>query len=77
MKILWFTNTPSLYEQGKHYYHGGGWIESLKKLIRKRPGIELAVAFFHPTDNKKIFKNRVTYYPILRKLGRKIHFVPL
>ena len=33
MKILWFTNTPSQYDNGKHLYYGGGWIESLEKII--------------------------------------------
>ena len=53
MNILWFTNTPSLYEQGKHHYHGGGWIESLVEIVRERSEIKLAIAFFHPSDNVK------------------------
>lgn len=47
MKILWFTNTPSLYPNGKrNCYHGGGWISSLEQLIRKNSGIELHIAFY-------------------------------
>jgi glycosyltransferase involved in cell wall biosynthesis len=71
MKVLWFTNTPSLYDRGKHHYHGGGWIESLEDLISKRPEIELAIAFFHPNDNKKVKNDGVCYFPILRKTGKK------
>lgn len=71
MKILWFTNTPSLYDQGKHYYHGGGWIESLEELLQKENSIELAVSFFHSTDQHKLINGVTTYYPILRKSGKK------
>lgn len=71
MRILWFTNTPSLYDQGKHLYHGGGWIESLEQLIKDKEEIELAVSFFHPTDNEKVVQSKTTYYPILRKLEKK------
>lgn len=47
MKILWFTNTPSLYPNGKrNCYNGGGWISSLEQLIRKNSGIELHIAFY-------------------------------
>jgi len=70
MKVLWFTNTPSLYDEGKHVYHGGGWIESLERLIQRRNDIELAVAFFHHQDQDKLVKNGVTYYPIKFKRGR-------
>lgn len=71
MKILWFTNTPSFYDQGKHHYHGGGWIESLEALIKEQKTIELAVSFFHKTDNERLIKNGTTYYPILRKSAKK------
>lgn len=71
MKVLWFTNTPSLYEQGKHHYHGGGWIESLERLITEEDDIDLAIAFFHAVDSKKITRNNTTYYPIKRVAGRR------
>lgn len=71
MRILWFTDTPSLYDQGKHHYHGAGWIESLEELIREQEGIELAVSFFHKTDNEKVINNGATYFPILRKSAKK------
>lgn len=70
MKILWFANTPSLYDQGKHGYHGGGWIESLELLVKERKDVELAVSFFHTIDNEKITKNGTTYYPVKKKLTK-------
>ena len=77
MKILWFTNTPSQYDQGKHAYHGGGWIESLEDLVVKEGGIELAISFFHISDNIKIKKKNTLYYPILRKRGKSNIFKTL
>ena len=74
MKILWFTNTPSLYDQGKHGYHGGGWIESLEELIKGQEGIDLAVSFFHITDAEKVTEKGTIYYPILRKSAKKNPF---
>lgn len=71
MKILWFTNTPSLYDQGKHSYHGGGWIESLEEILKKENSIELGISFFHKTDKEKISKGGTTYYPVLRKSAKK------
>jgi glycosyltransferase involved in cell wall biosynthesis len=71
IKVLWFTNTPSLYDQGKHHYNGGGWIESLEEILREQSKIELAIAFFHPSDNKKVTRDKVVYYPIKRENGRK------
>lgn len=80
MKILWFTNTASLYGQGKHHYHGGGWIESLEKIIVKENVIELAISFFHPDTCFKKKQDKTTYYPIpiyntiVKKLKRKFFY---
>lgn len=71
MRILWFSSTSSLYDQGKHSYNGGGWIESLEELISKQDDIELAVSFFHNECFKKEKKGNTTYYPILKKSRRK------
>jgi glycosyltransferase involved in cell wall biosynthesis len=70
MKVLWFANTPSLYDQGKHSYHGGGWIESLELLVKEQKDIELGVSFYHLTDSEKVTKSGTTYFPILRKSAR-------
>jgi len=58
MKILWFTNTPSLYDKGKHAYHSGGWIEALEALIRQQKNIELVVSFFHKNDSRKKIEDK-------------------
>ena len=72
MRILWFTNTSSLYDQGTHRYFGGGWIESLEKLIQQESDIDLAVSFFHNSDGQKVRKNKTTYYPIKRKVRNSL-----
>ena len=64
MKILWFTNTPSLYKKNPTGYNGGGWIESLEQIISNIEGIELAISFLHNDDCFKIKQNNATYYPI-------------
>jgi glycosyltransferase involved in cell wall biosynthesis len=74
MKVLWFTNTSSLYDQGKHSYHGGGWIESLEELIKEQKGIDLGISFIHKTDNDKIIKNGTTYFPIVSKSQKRNPF---
>lgn len=66
IKVLWFTNTTSLYNKGGHHYYGGGWIESLEELISNEPNIELAISFFHNSDTPKTTKNKTIYYPIKR-----------
>jgi hypothetical protein len=67
MRVLWFTNTPSLYQQSNNAYNGGGWIESLERLIRNNTAINLAVSFFHLDSVFKVEKENVTYYPIYNK----------
>jgi glycosyltransferase involved in cell wall biosynthesis len=65
MRVLWFTNTSSLYKNfSKHYYHGGGWIESLERIVSQSEEVELAISFFHQTDEARHVQERVTYYPI-------------
>ena len=51
MKILWFTNTPSLYKKKIIVYNGGGWIESfagVRALQKNKRTLILAV------DNRAI-----------------------
>jgi glycosyltransferase involved in cell wall biosynthesis len=69
MRVLWFTPTPSLYNNDTHDYHGGGWVSSMERIITLRKEIELGISFYHKTDNKKVLKNNTTYYPI--KIKRK------
>ena len=63
MKILWFTNTSSLYNKDSNIY-GGGWIGSLESLINRTKDLNLAISFFHKTDHKKLINKNTTYYPI-------------
>lgn len=47
IKVLWFSNTPSLSRKGnKNYYNGGGWISALEQQIRTVQNIDLTVAFY-------------------------------
>jgi len=46
MRVLWFSNTPSLAAEALNYKENvGGWIASLEKEINKLDGIQLGVAF--------------------------------
>ncbi|MEM9934982.1 MAG: glycosyltransferase [Bacteroidota bacterium] len=47
MRILWFTNTPSLATEKLtgSFVVGGGWMESMERKVRELPDVELAVAF--------------------------------
>ncbi|MFV0469135.1 MAG: glycosyltransferase family 4 protein [Dysgonomonas sp.] len=66
MKLLWFTNTPSLFEIQEGGYNGGGWITSLEREMSQIENIELAVAFLYP-EEKKVVKGNVAYYLIHTK----------
>jgi len=69
MKIVWFTNTPSLAESYiKDKPAGGGWIKSLEKAIQDK--VELSIVFYHHEDIEPFQFGRTTYYPIKRKNGR-------
>jgi len=70
MKVLWFKETSTLYDDYENYYFGCGWTESLQQLLTKVAAIELSVAFFHSTDNDKLSKSNVTYYPIVKPEGK-------
>lgn len=66
MKVLWFSPTSSQYDHGSHYYHGGGWVESLEQTFKEQSDIELGISFFHDRDYLKKKNENVTYYPIQR-----------
>lgn len=64
MRVLWFSCTPSMYDE-KIY---GGWVASLEKIVKKYcRDIELGIAFEHTDKCFKCVNNKVTYYPICRK----------
>jgi glycosyltransferase involved in cell wall biosynthesis len=64
MKVLWFTNTPSLYVAEEHSYYGGGWIESLEREIRSEKEIELGIAFLSKNDSGEKNVENVKYFPL-------------
>lgn len=77
MKVLWFTNTPSLASEKLNDLNNiGGWIASLEIEIGKIEKIELGVAFHHGFSSKKQFNiGRTKYYsfpyPIIDKGHKK------
>jgi glycosyltransferase involved in cell wall biosynthesis len=70
MRVLWFTNTPSL---GSSYLGskriGGTWIESLENELTSRPFIQLGITFKLTNSDVKPFTiNSTRYYPVNIKL---------
>lgn len=66
MKVLWFTNTTSLFNKSGGASKGGGWIESLEELITSRTDITLGVCFLYEDklSNFKVINGKTSYYPI-------------
>lgn len=61
MKVLWFSVTPSMFDEKKY----GGWIASLERIVEKySEDIELAIAFEYKDDRFKVKKGKNTYYII-------------
>lgn len=69
MKVLWFSITPARY--GTYASNGGGWIESLQRVVAKTDEIELGIAFMNPSEppSSKVIQDGVTYYPMYIKRG--------
>ena len=69
MKVLWFSITPARY--GTYASNGGGWIESLQRVVAKTDEIELGIAFMNPSEppSLKVIQDGVTYYPMYIKRG--------
>ena len=72
MRVLWFTNTPSL---ASNYLNlkstGGGWIESLEAELTKDPSIQLGICFnVHNSHDKKFVLNKTSYFPVNIKLPK-------
>ena len=64
MRILWFTNTPSLASEVLQAKRNiGGWIASLEKEVSKMEEIELGVAFHYGYSDSKQFRiGKTTYF---------------
>ena len=64
MKVLWFSITPAGY--GRQAGNGGGWIESLQRVVKKIEALELGIVFMTPvnSEEKKVQRDGVIYYPL-------------
>jgi glycosyltransferase involved in cell wall biosynthesis len=69
MKILWFTNTPSMADEllGSKEAQGG-WIASLEKQVKKLEGFELGIAFHYNISQKRVLTYGTTTYFVFPKL---------
>lgn len=68
MRVLWFSPTPSLYDEKL----AGGWVASLERLIKSQCNdIELGIAFEHNDRCFKKYKDGTTYYPICKSTSLK------
>lgn len=66
MRVLWFSPTPSMYDEGK----AGGWVASLEQAFRAyQPDVDLAIAFDY-AGGETVTRDNVTYYPM--SYGRSI-----
>jgi len=74
MKVLIFTNSSAKYDAAINSYHGAGWIESFITLLERQNEIELALAFFHSKDCKKVQRDNLTFYPIFKASRRSNPF---
>lgn len=64
MRVLWFSITPARY--GKYASNGGGWIESLQRVVAEIHEIELGIAFVSQESSVPpvVEQDGVTYYPM-------------
>ncbi len=72
MKILWFTNTPSIASSRfKKTVTIGGWLYALGTELKKDKRIELAIAFYHDELINPFVEDGVAFYPIYNKMDSK------
>jgi len=65
MKILWFSNTPSLASTNLNLKNfSGGWIDSLEAQLSNVNDISLSIAFYYKSKTVPQIDNNVKYYPI-------------
>ena len=63
MKILWFTNTPSLAEDYlNNKLMNGGFIKSLEKIIQDK--VDLSIVFYHNEELQPFKYGKTSYFPI-------------
>lgn len=75
MKVLWFTNSPSLASSKfSSSSIGRGWIESLESEIYKHQDIELGVVFrWNDINNSSFFIGRTKYF-LVKNFWKKNKF---
>ncbi len=65
MRVLWFTNTPSLSaDYLKNKSIGGGWIDSLESELSNVPSVQLGISFNLDRKLDPFTLNTTKYYPI-------------
>lgn len=65
MRVLWFTNSPSLAkEKLNQVSYGGGWMESLQEKLQGHPEVELALSFYSNNQKEPFIYNNCQYFPI-------------
>ena len=77
MRVLWFTNTSSCYNNvNRGGYNGGGWISSLELELSVLPDIELSVAFYsnEVLDVKKHIGERGTIYYLIPRPRKSFYY---
>lgn len=63
MKVLWFeVSVPAKYRDDGRVI--GGWQDSLERIVRKCPEIELTISFKYKERGEKKKDDGVTYYPM-------------
>lgn len=66
LKVLWFSNTPSLAEEKVNLKPvGGGWIKALNEALQYNQDIELAVAFYSNKESEEFKYKNTHYLPII------------
>ena len=74
MRVLWFeVTTPSVYMSGGDPI--GGWQDSLERIVRTIPDLELIIAFVSEKQSEIKVIGGVTYVPIYTRwsfLERKV-----
>lgn len=71
MKVLWFTNTPSLAANTlSEESVGGGWIMSLEAKLKKHNGIDLGVVFYTRKQLNPFEYKGTRYYSVFLKKQR-------
>lgn len=77
-KILWFSITPSSYSSKRDSHNGGGWIESLERIVTTRDDFDLGIAFvWHDRNAKKQICGNVTYYPMYVEYTKRQRIINL